>query len=156
MNHGPLWNSNRVQTSWNVTAHAQKPHFVFRRNGRVHLNRRRRQFSPLLAAEVCASALIVGSNAWYTMFRRSEKGSGYPLHSLVSPSLPQAVRRRVPSHFNWSLPTHQQWITTHVTNKCTILYFTRPVFSQLHVSVLLSRHLRGVDTKIYLKHTAIK
>jgi len=40
-------------------AHAQKPDFVFRRNGRVHLNRRRRQFSRLLAAEVCASAVVV-------------------------------------------------------------------------------------------------
>jgi hypothetical protein len=43
--------------------HAQKPDFVFRRNGRVHLIRQGRQFSRLLAAEVCASALIVGSNA---------------------------------------------------------------------------------------------
>ena len=42
----------------NVMAHAQKPDFVFRRNGRVHLNRRGRQFSRLLAAEVCASAFI--------------------------------------------------------------------------------------------------
>ena len=40
-------------------AHAQKPDFVFRRNGRVHLNRRGRQFSRLLAAEVCASAVIM-------------------------------------------------------------------------------------------------
>jgi len=38
-------------------AHAQKPDFVFRRNGRVHLNRRGRQFSHLLAAEVCAPAV---------------------------------------------------------------------------------------------------
>ena len=29
-----------VEASWNVMAHAQKPDFVFRRNGRVHLNRR--------------------------------------------------------------------------------------------------------------------
>jgi hypothetical protein len=48
-----------VEASWNVMAHAQKPHFVFRRNGRVHLNRRGRQFSRLLAAEVCASALVI-------------------------------------------------------------------------------------------------
>ena len=48
---------------WNVMAHAQKPDFVFRRNGRVYLNRRGRQFSRLLAAEVCASDFIVGSNA---------------------------------------------------------------------------------------------
>ena len=69
-------------------AHAQKPDFVFRRNGRVHLNRRGRQFSRLLAAKVCASAFIAGSNAGYTVFRGSVKGTGYPLHSPVSPSLP--------------------------------------------------------------------
>jgi len=40
-------------------AHAQKPDFVFRRNGRVHLNRRGRHFSRLLAAEVCASAVVM-------------------------------------------------------------------------------------------------
>jgi hypothetical protein len=75
-----------VDASWNVMTHEQKPDFVFRRNGRVHFNRR--QFRRLLAAEVCASALIVGSNAGYTTFRGSEKSSGYPLHSPVSPSLP--------------------------------------------------------------------
>ena len=31
---------------------------------------------------------ITGSNAGYTMFRGSVKGTGYPLHSPVSPSLP--------------------------------------------------------------------
>ena len=31
---------------------------------------------------------ISGSNAGYTMFRGSVKGTGYPLHSTVSPSLP--------------------------------------------------------------------
>ena len=47
---------------------------------------------------------ISGSNAGYTMFRGSVKGTGYPLHSAVSPSLPPPpVRHRVPSHFNWSL-----------------------------------------------------
>ena len=40
-------------------AHAQKPHFVFRLNERVHLNRQGSQFSRLLAAEVCASALVM-------------------------------------------------------------------------------------------------
>jgi hypothetical protein len=33
--------------------------FVFRRKGRVHLNRRKRQFSRLLAAELCASAVVM-------------------------------------------------------------------------------------------------
>jgi len=31
---------------------------------------------------------ISGSNAGFTMFRGSVKGTGYPLHSPVSPSLP--------------------------------------------------------------------
>jgi hypothetical protein len=48
-----------VEPSWNVMAHVQKPDFFFRRNGRVHLNRRGRQFSRLLAAEVCASAVVM-------------------------------------------------------------------------------------------------
>ena len=48
-----------VDCFWNVMALAQKPDFVFRRNGRVHLNRRGRQFSRLLAAEVCASAVVM-------------------------------------------------------------------------------------------------
>jgi len=49
----------QVDCVWNVMAHAQKPYFVFRRNGRVHLNRHGRQFSRLLAAEVCASAVVM-------------------------------------------------------------------------------------------------
>jgi hypothetical protein len=43
-----------------VMAHARKPDFVFQLNGRVHLNRQGgRQFSRLLAAEVCASAVVM-------------------------------------------------------------------------------------------------
>jgi len=48
-----------VDCVWNVMAHAQKAYFVFRGNRRVHLNRRGRQFSWLLAAEVCASAVVM-------------------------------------------------------------------------------------------------
>ena len=56
---GTTWKSEissemKVDYVRNVMAHAQKPDFVLRRNGRVHLNRRGRQFSRLLAAEVCA------------------------------------------------------------------------------------------------------
>ena len=50
---------------------------------------------------------ISGSNAGYNMFRGSVKGTGYPLYSSVSPSLPLHVRHRVPSHFNWSLTSQQ-------------------------------------------------
>jgi hypothetical protein len=48
-----------VDCVWNVMAHAQKQDFVFRRNGQIHLNMRGRQFSRLLAAEVCASAAVI-------------------------------------------------------------------------------------------------
>jgi len=70
--------------SYVVMAAAQKPVFVFRWNGRVHLNRRGRQFSRLLASR---GVRISGSNAGYTMFRGSVKSTDYPLHSPVSPSL---------------------------------------------------------------------
>ena len=68
------WKWSPVDCVWNVMAHAQKPDFVFRRNERVHLNRR--------------GVRISGSNAGYTMFRGSVKGTGYPLYSPFSPSLP--------------------------------------------------------------------
>jgi len=48
---------------------------------------------------------ISGSNAGYTMLRGGVKGTGYPLHSPVSPFYSPPVRHRVPSHFNWTLPT---------------------------------------------------
>jgi len=48
-----------VDCVWNVMAHEQKRDFVFRRNVRVHLNRWGRQFSRLLAAEMCASAVVM-------------------------------------------------------------------------------------------------
>ena len=42
-----------------MMAHAQKPDFVFWRKERVRLNRRGRQFSRLLTAEACASAVVM-------------------------------------------------------------------------------------------------
>jgi len=39
--------------------HMQKPDFVFWQSGRVHFNRQGRQFSRLLEAEVCASAVVM-------------------------------------------------------------------------------------------------
>ena len=82
-------------------AHPQKSDFVFRRNGRVHLNPRGRQFSRLLRSR---GVRISGSNAGYNVFRGSVKSTGYPLDSPVSPFTSPLVRQRVPSYFNWSLP----------------------------------------------------
>jgi len=66
-------------------AHAQKPDLVFRRNGRVRLNR---PGASVQSTTGSRAVRISGSNAGYTMFRGSVKGTGYPLHSPVSPSLP--------------------------------------------------------------------
>jgi hypothetical protein len=74
-----------VDCVWNVMAHAQKPNFVFRRNGP----------SPFKSAGASVQSTtgsrgvrISGSNAGYTMFRGSVKGTDYSLHSPVSPSRP--------------------------------------------------------------------
>jgi len=51
-------------------AHAQKPDFFFRRNGRVHLNRQGASVQLTTGSRVVR---ISGSNAGYTMFRGSVK-----------------------------------------------------------------------------------
>jgi hypothetical protein len=65
-------------------AHAQKPDFIFRRNGRVHLNRWGRPLSRLLTPEVCASEVVMLDTP------RSEVAWDYWLHTpfASSPSLP--------------------------------------------------------------------
>jgi hypothetical protein len=75
--------------------------FVFRWNGRVHLNRRGRQFSRLLAAEVCASALVMRDTP------RSEVVWEYWLPSPFAsfPFTSPLVRHCVPSGFKRTLPT---------------------------------------------------
>ena len=80
-------------------AQAQKPDFVFRRNGRVHLNRQGRQFSRLLTAELCASAVVM---VGYTKFRDSEE-YWLPTPFVSLPFTSPSVRHRVPSRFNWTL-----------------------------------------------------
>jgi len=66
-------------------AHKLKPDFVFRRNGRVHLNGRWASVQLTTGSQGVRNS---GSNAGYTMFRGSVKSTGYPLHSPVSPSVP--------------------------------------------------------------------
>ena len=89
-------------------AHAQKPDFVFRLKGRVHLNRQGRQFSRLLAAEVWAFAVVMLDtpcsevvcrldDMWCVEYWLPTPFASFP---FTSPS----VRHRVPSHFNWILP----------------------------------------------------
>ena len=92
-----------VDWFWNVMAHAHKTDFVFRQNGRVHLNRPEGASVQLTTGS--RGVRISGSNAGYTMFRGSVKGTGYPLHSPVSSSLPLA-RVSVRHHISTGLYTH--------------------------------------------------
>ena len=78
-----------VDCVWNVMAHAQKPDFVFRLNGRVHLNRQRASVQSTTGSR---GVRFSGSNTGYTTLRGSVKGTGYPLHSPVSPSIPPPPR----------------------------------------------------------------
>ena len=73
-----------VDCIWNVMAHAWKPDIVFWWNWWAHLNRRGASVHSTTGSR---GVRISGSNAGYTMFRGA-KGTGYPLHSPGSPSLP--------------------------------------------------------------------
>ena len=82
-----------VEDSWNVMAHALKSDFIFRRNGEVHVKRRGRQFSRLLAAEVCASAIVMVDTpcpevVWILLATHSIRQ--FPLH-FSSRASPRAI-----------------------------------------------------------------
>jgi len=84
---------------WNVMAHAQKPDFVLRRNGRVYLSRQGRQFSRLLADEVCASAVVMldtpfSEVVWRVLATHSIRQ--FPLH-FYSRASPCAITFRLDS-----------------------------------------------------------
>jgi len=80
-----VWEEMVLDCVWNVMAHAQIPDFVFRRNGRVHLNRP--AGASVQSTTGSRGVRISGSNVGYTMFRGRVKSTGYTLHSPVSPSL---------------------------------------------------------------------
>ena len=95
---------NEVEASWNVMAHAQKPDFVFWRNGRFHLNRRGPQFSRLLEGEVCASAVVMldtpcSEVVWRVLATHSIRQ--FPLH-FPSRESPCAIMFQLDSTNNFS------------------------------------------------------
>ena len=91
-----------VDCVWNVMTQAQKPDFVFRRNGRVHLNRRGRQFSRLMAVEVCASSVVMlktpfSEVVWRVLATHSIRR--FPLH-FPSRASPRAITLQL-DYTNW-------------------------------------------------------
>jgi hypothetical protein len=111
-------------------AHAQKPDFVFRRNGRVHLKRRGRQFSRLLAAEVRASAAVMLDTP------RSEIEWEYwlPTPFASFPFTSPPVRHRVPSHFKWPLHLSGNAQYRHVRIPCILFEWNAYSYSFLAAS----------------------
>jgi hypothetical protein len=78
-------------------AHTQKPDFVFRRNGRLHLNWQGCLFNWLLANEVCASAVVMlDTPCSEVVWRVLATHSIFPFTSPL-------VCHSVPSHFSWTL-----------------------------------------------------
>ena len=107
---------------WNVMAHAKKPDFVFRRNGRVHLNRQGRQFSRLLAAEVCTSAVVMldapcSKVVWRVLATHSIRQ--FPLHFPCRAS-PSAVTFQLDST---TLRVTQQIIQDYIKKRDQVMYF---------------------------------
>jgi len=71
-------------------AHAEEPDFIFWWNRRVHLNQHGCQFSRLLAAEMCASAVVMVDTPCYKVVWRvlaTHSIHQFPLHfpSCASP-----------------------------------------------------------------------
>jgi len=100
---GYLWGyvKTKVNHVWNVMAHAQKPDLVFQRNGGVHLNWGGGS-SRLLAAEVCASAVVMLDTPCSEVECKTIYWLPTPLACF--PFTSPTVRHRVPSVFNWALP----------------------------------------------------
>jgi len=68
------------------------------------------QFSRLLAAEVCASAVVMVVTLDTPCSEVGCKTTGYPLHSHLSPT----VRHRVPSGFNRAIHANVEDLTRAV------------------------------------------
>ena len=108
-----------VDCVWNVMAHAQKPDFVFRRNGRAHLNRWGRQFSRLLAAEVCASAVVMLDTPCFEVVWRL-----LATHSI----------RQFPLHF----PSRASPCAITFQLDCTMGHFSLSILQELRQSTFLA------------------
>ena len=131
----------------NVMAHEQKPEFVFRRNGRVHLYRRGRQFSRLLAAEVCASAVVMidtpcSEVVWRVLATHSIRQ--FPLH-FPSRASQCAITFQLESNMYWCKHWKRQSssgqkaysLTTNSTVCCCSLRYIIQIYNPTDINSLL-------------------
>ena len=107
--------------------HAQKPDFLLRRNGRVHLNRLGRQFSRLLAAEMCASTWVMLDKSCYEVVWEHWLPTPFASFPFTSPpvrhSVPSGSERAVP--YNLSVPKHNKSADTNCIWNAVSVYITR-------------------------------
>jgi hypothetical protein len=140
-----------VNCVWNVMSHVQKPDFVYQRKRRVHLNRRGRQFSRLLAAELCASAVVMvimldapcSEIVWRILATHSIRH--FPLH-FPSRASPCAVTFQLDS-------TSSKWSCSQFYPVHTFLYTCR--FSSTNATkFLFGKHfLLSLQTTYPLCHS---
>jgi len=106
-------------------AHAQKLDFVFRRNGRIHLNLWGRQFSRLLAAEVCASAVVMLDTTYSEVVWRV-----LAIHSI------RQFPSQFPSRASPCVTIFQLDSTTHLT--------TTEIFAQIRIGDTSNRNQTSI------------
>jgi hypothetical protein len=113
--------------------HSQKPDFVFRRNGRVHINRQGCQFTRLLAAEMCASAVVMLDTPSSEVVC---EGYWLPTSFASFPFTSPPIRHRVPSRFNWILTLrHLRCLHPGLFSDVrTIYYIVVTIFVLIHNS----------------------
>jgi len=138
-------------------AHAQKPDFVVRQNRRVHLNRRGRQFSWLLAAEVCASAVIMLATpssevVWRVLPTHSIRQ--FPLH-FPSRASPCAITFQLDSSLCLLLYSPPASLGIHKKPKHLLLI--NVIITNIHVNIMARRNIFSVwfNNTIYATLTSI-
>jgi len=89
---------------------------------------------------------ISGSNAGYTMFRGSAKGTGYPLHSPVSPSLPLPCVT-VCHHISTGVYTCTDWCTDISRLWCVFRYKHHGTREELRTASALPSSHTGVSSR---------
>jgi len=131
--------NHTVEVCWNVMAHSQKPDFVFRAKRTIPFKSAGgRQFSRLLAAEVCVSAVVMldtpcSEVVWRVLATHCNRQ--FPLHF---PSL----RLRVPLHFistipdeNWNWFLSKNWVMREIFQRI----FATSMYTSLWILCLLDR-----------------
>ena len=122
-----LWEVKWVEASWNVMAHIQKLDFVFRRNGRVHLNRQGASVQSTTGFPSCASTCTITFQLESTtVWTATTLPGACSMHFKVSPMVGRNNERKLSSR-NWS--NHEVRCQTYVfkrqnqTRLCTIILY---------------------------------